>query len=82
MSRPPPTQQFGSPPDGASPQYIPPQYIPPYEQESEFEHYDRPMAPQSEATHSGFVNQHDYDQGGFDPYGEQDQVFPLDPYSL
>ena len=65
MSRPPPNQPFGSPLGGPSPQYNPA-----YEQESEFEHYDRPPGFQSEAGHSGFVNQHEYDQGGFDPYGE------------
>lgn len=75
-NRPNPDLQFGSPPGGASPQYNPQ-----YEQESEIEHYNQPTVFQSEAGHSGFVHQHDYDQGPFDPYGKRDRLLLLDPYS-
>ena len=75
-NRPHPDQPFGSPPGGTSPQYNPH-----YEQESEVEHYERPTAFQSDASHSGFVNQPDYDQGGFDPYGKRDQLLLLEFYS-
>jgi hypothetical protein len=71
-NRPHPDQPFGSPPGAASPQYNPH-----YEQEPEVEPYDRPTNFQSDASHSGFVNQHDYDQGGFDPYGKRDQLLLL-----
>ncbi len=63
-NRPHPELPFGSPPGGSSPQYNPH-----YEQESEVGHYEQPT---TDASHSGFVNQHDYDQGAFDPYGKRD----------